>query len=202
MSSFQEIKASRIAFHEKELEIIHGRATALQDELANARFALADAQHAVVTLALDLDALLSHQGEVISRITEIRREFDPQAIASLPNELLRAVFFTLASILDDECRYRATTWLRHYNEERALMPFRVSAVSRRWRQLALDSPSLWGSYLAFGSSTRFKSAKHYAETVITYSKSSPLDVTIDLESYECTMYSELQSLEDVIRLIG
>ncbi|KZV78995.1 hypothetical protein EXIGLDRAFT_736026 [Exidia glandulosa HHB12029] len=196
MSSFREVNASRIAFHLEELAVIERRDSALDGELTNARIALARAQHAVDTMTQDLVALRSRRSNLLDRIGELRSELDPQVMASFPLELLREIFFVLAAVIDKELYTREGSTIRRHSTHRALIPFIVSAVCRRWRAVALDSPSLWGSYLAPAhypdSAEKCGLAEDYIRTVICRSLSGPLDVSVDWGDFDDATWTALR----------
>ncbi|KZV90133.1 hypothetical protein EXIGLDRAFT_838068 [Exidia glandulosa HHB12029] len=208
MPSFREVNASRIAFREKELETIDGRETDIQTDLAEARAALAVAQLAIDAMTQELGVLQSRRGTALDEIAGLRMQLDPRVMATFPVELLREIFFATAAALDKNLLLNGRMHIRRYDLRRALLPFDVSAVCRRWRQVALDSPSLWGSYLApyafCETDMEWQYAQAYVDTVISYSESSPLDVTLEWDELDDAIWTGpmLPRLHKVLRTIG
>ncbi|KZV92609.1 hypothetical protein EXIGLDRAFT_718168 [Exidia glandulosa HHB12029] len=188
MSFFHNVKAARIAFQESELEAMDRRASVLHNELAAARLVLARAQHTVDSIAQDLSGLESRQTDARSRLDDMRAEMSPEVMAALPDDVLRMIFFSLAAQIDDGLAVWRRAGRKHYDDGRALLPFDLSAVCRRWRAVALASPSFWGSYLAldsyFESAQECRALQAYTNLIIRRSGSAPLNIVIDWEHLE------------------
>ncbi|KZV92627.1 hypothetical protein EXIGLDRAFT_836324 [Exidia glandulosa HHB12029] len=195
MSSFHDIKAARVAFEEEELELLGRRTSALRADLSNARLALARAQHVVDSVAQDLEAVESRTAESRRRMEDLRTQLSPDVMATIPDELLRMIFFALSSIMADDLRCDNGDGVGYYDQERAALPFRVSAVCRRWRAVAMDAPSLWGSYLALHSDLesdkQCRAAEEYLHCVLSRSLSAPLDIAVMWDDIDDETWSAL-----------
>ncbi|KZV78994.1 hypothetical protein EXIGLDRAFT_736025 [Exidia glandulosa HHB12029] len=182
MSSFRAINTSRITYHEQERQSIDDRRAALRPALADAQAALARALHTFDTLTQDLHELIERHAEVSVKITELRQNLDPQVMATFPCELLHAIFSSLASDVDAWTSSDDVDFLAHYNKERATFPFRLAAVSKRWRRAVTDLPSLWAGYLALGPVTtaeQCSTVRRYLDVVVQRSQTRPLNILLD-----------------------
>ncbi|EJD36627.1 hypothetical protein AURDEDRAFT_174309 [Auricularia subglabra TFB-10046 SS5] len=102
----------------------------------------------------------------------------------LPVELLREVFVHAlgtdpAAALDDP----RAEWsaILASTAHRAVLPFHLAAVSRRWRRVALDTAELW-TWLSFGSHLHGTLIldHEYLQTMLLRSTYAPVDVFIDV----------------------
>lgn len=125
--------------------------------------------------------------------------FDQPAVP-LPNELLRQIFRCVLGDLvvsvshDEPAGTPGALSLRHtlrVNHFRAKLPFRLAAVCRKWRLVALETPELW-AWLAFcgdpgwflrlfhgaeNSGVRIRIAEHLAP-LLARARPAPLDLFI------------------------
>ncbi|EJD39270.1 hypothetical protein AURDEDRAFT_171658 [Auricularia subglabra TFB-10046 SS5] len=109
-------------------------------------------------------------------IERARWHLEPHVMQNFPIELLRAVFLELA----DEI-HRAWTWddkmILEYIAPKTAVSFVLAAVCSRWRQLALETGSLW-SFIAVpppSSEEDAVKALAYTRTLVTRSGISPID---------------------------
>ncbi|EJD36631.1 hypothetical protein AURDEDRAFT_174313 [Auricularia subglabra TFB-10046 SS5] len=108
----------------------------------------------------------------------------------LPDELLREIFLQTTST-------RLPTGVLAYRDmmtcngrcilggdaHRAIIPFHLAAVSRRWRRVALDTAELW-TWISFGTHPHGGLAKYalYIQTLLSRSRYAALDIFIDVYS--------------------
>ena len=115
------------------------------------------------------------------------------AISNLPAELLVEIFSYQSSMKSSVPRYE----VMRADLERARGPFRVSAVSRRWRDIALGAPRLWHFVTidSLGLDDRPGQATKllcYIETVLQRSRGTVIDIVFGEISDVCaTEYKQL-----------
>lgn len=181
--------------HDKRRAILHGR------------FERAKSVHAAAKAAFDAaeDALARASGlyDGAERdCIELRHlmALDPDTINGLPVELLDAVFVALVNEPDP-------LWPNiedaEYNESRALLPYRLSAVCRHWRRVALANSALWTYVACFVRSLedpRLFLSPHLA-LQLERSRSLPIDVCLDFHIYLDHHDPFIPCWEDVLSLV-
>lgn len=171
LDSYTEIELQMVFNEARQI-----RLTFLSDRLANiqARRALLLAE----TAQLDAESAI-----VASEHCKLVNKSVP--ISSLPNEILAAIF-------DTGHRLQGHEGPRH--PEFVIL---VSSVIRHWRNVAIDIPRLW---------TRINRAKFQVQTesTATYlhrSKSSPLDVTVEIGGHNGDSGEALDDVRPFVELV-
>jgi len=128
----------QLAFDESLLERLKMRRDDLSQRHAAASAAVAEAQVALKALSDELDAVSARHDNLSSLVAERRGRLQVCYMASLLPELLRAIFTTTTK------DYQVRTSAKHgsCDYHRARQPFQLAAVSKWWRQIALDTPKL------------------------------------------------------------
>ncbi|KZW02360.1 hypothetical protein EXIGLDRAFT_734500 [Exidia glandulosa HHB12029] len=141
MSTAQDVRRKRIQSDKDTLE-------QLDDSARHLRQARADAQGELVAAQAKLDAIDLALDDVQNRRRTLSKSLDVTRSAFLlalwagvmPADVLRAIFLAVHALPDKK-------WLTPdhamHNKARARRPFRLSAVCRQWRKVALDTSALW-----------------------------------------------------------
>lgn len=182
MRSFREIKVSRISFLSEQLRRVDAQTSTSRSELADARAALSLAQDAVDALTVNLSYLEGQREQIQRGIDDLSNQVDPAIMRTLPIELLRAIFVQFVSARTMPLR-EGCNFIGAFDDFRVRAPWTLASVCSSWRQLALDTPSLW-TYVALPERLTEGPASHlvaYVRDLLSRSGQRPLDISISWE---------------------
>ncbi|EJD50941.1 hypothetical protein AURDEDRAFT_143291, partial [Auricularia subglabra TFB-10046 SS5] len=154
-------------------------------EVAQAAFSAADALR---------DSLEARCIDAQKNCDDIQRllAFDPDIVNGLPVELLQVIFVEL-------CRSVGGVWQdiedAQFSQERAATPYRLAAVCRRWRNVALVAHELW-CYVGIPSIRRSRHdlLADYIQCLLDRSGSRPLDLLLafrEPREEDCAVFTEI-----------
>ncbi|EJD37564.1 hypothetical protein AURDEDRAFT_129377 [Auricularia subglabra TFB-10046 SS5] len=183
MSSYSELTAVRIAFHEEQLVNIRRRISSLQERLSLEVQGTSQQprQEVIDTLRIDIHDLGGQAQSIQTAISDLQRRLDPRIMQSFPDELLSAVFELLCAARSTRL-YTGFRYISSYDHARAKTPFILASICRRWRYLALDTARLW-TYVGLESNSaisHWRCTSHYFALCFTRSRNEPLDICLDL----------------------
>ncbi|KZW01641.1 hypothetical protein EXIGLDRAFT_829860 [Exidia glandulosa HHB12029] len=118
-------------------------AAKVQLERTIAKSTLADAQAALNALDDEVQRADARRVILQSSINDLRNVIhtsSSSSIGRLPDETLTEIFLALVSGDDPEWTYIG---IGGFNSHRARMPFTLSSVCRRWRDIAITQKALW-----------------------------------------------------------
>ncbi|EJD44939.1 hypothetical protein AURDEDRAFT_184946 [Auricularia subglabra TFB-10046 SS5] len=160
----------------------------VQRAVVDAQFAFDKAKQTLDALAAEAEALdasrfaLRHDiRSARSAIAEAHRDAQTARVRRLlgnfPHELLRCIFLEATRCIDAEVWPDNELWGTQYDWEHPKIPFMLAAVTRQWRDVALQTPDLW-TFLAVNSLEGGDDSAQlaYVKLVLGRSKRRPLDI--------------------------
>ncbi|EJD39271.1 hypothetical protein AURDEDRAFT_171659 [Auricularia subglabra TFB-10046 SS5] len=182
MSSYDELTAARIAFHEEQLRGIARQTSSLQEKLSSTPHDATQpcVQEVIDTLRIDIRDLANQASSIRNTIAYLRLRLNPRVLHSFPTELLVTIFEELCTARSNV--YAGFRCIAPYDILRAEAPFVLASVCRRWRQLALNTPWLW-TYVGLGpysSDAQWRCVRQYFDLCFTRSRDEPLEICLDL----------------------
>ncbi|EJD50943.1 hypothetical protein AURDEDRAFT_160088 [Auricularia subglabra TFB-10046 SS5] len=183
-----------------DLERYTARHALLIDKLARAQARRDEAAAALQAAEACVARLRSRCNDVKRDCASIRRlmEFDPDTVNTLPVELLRAIW---AEVRPPDQPWKSVKDTRRISELRLLVPGRLAAVCRHWRQVALNTPELWtdvGLPPIFSSPKYQQSFLAHVELQMHRSLPRPLDIVL-LHMHARDEHAALRCFEAVLR---
>ncbi|EJD39307.1 hypothetical protein AURDEDRAFT_171695 [Auricularia subglabra TFB-10046 SS5] len=114
-------------------------------------------------------------------------------IMKLPVELLRYIFLdTLGRVDLSGCDYTGWEWNHKPHAWRSSQPFIIGGVCRIWRRVALDLSELWSCICIYRTSdASISTIDLYLATMLSRSKSAPLDVLIHISPFISSIPNEI-----------
>ncbi|EJD51012.1 hypothetical protein AURDEDRAFT_121450 [Auricularia subglabra TFB-10046 SS5] len=173
----EERSLADLLTHAEQLEAAYVTARGTYEATARA---LRELQADKVVVAERLDLLRCSVKNMHARLADDRGSSRP-TVQTMPTELLRCVFLLLVRSYEPD-----TLWDHRglFNADRARVPFLLSAVSRRFRELARGYPALW-TYAGVPSldvRPRNRKTGHInllrVKQILSLSKNMPLDVLV------------------------
>lgn len=189
------IASDRLAFHESVLSQYEDRGRVLRIARDDARASILRAQRNLEAIEAELHDIQDRTAQLRTAILRLR------GVQSLPDEVLALIFTDLvrdnsAACAWDECFIEASI-IPH-----AMIQYRIAAVCRRWRQMALRTPTVWSFLVIPPVATADDAARllWHAETMIERSRGTPIEVVIPWQSLNWTLTSF--GFADVLATVG
>ncbi|EJD51085.1 hypothetical protein AURDEDRAFT_121501 [Auricularia subglabra TFB-10046 SS5] len=162
------LRRARQTTLQEKIAHLTGFSNILRDRLDEADAALEAAEEAVVLAEQRreqaLADLLSIEEVRLARLEELANFptiWDYELIRTLPEEILSMIF---VEVVRSWAESSVDIIEEEYDFERAVAPFQLAAVCRRWRHVAVEAPALW-NYIALPSRARRSSAKSLAAQI-------------------------------------
>ncbi|EJD51032.1 hypothetical protein AURDEDRAFT_160175 [Auricularia subglabra TFB-10046 SS5] len=111
--------------------------------MTSAKAAAEAAESAHDDLIEELTLAQSHRAELMENLANLPTVYDAELLETLPTEILQAIFVDVINCYPIALPFSKA----EYNRGRAEAPFRLAAVCRRWRAVALHMSELW-TYIA------------------------------------------------------
>ncbi|EJD52303.1 hypothetical protein AURDEDRAFT_181796 [Auricularia subglabra TFB-10046 SS5] len=145
MDDMSEIRQKRFRAEKEELEALGTRIVDTTARYTAALDAFEVARRAKDDLEEELASLRARFAGVQKEVLKLRKAFRRDFMDSFPAELLRDIFQEVtalpaslrSSVQNSPC----------FDKMLAIAPFRLAAVCKRWRRIALHHPQLW-TYIA------------------------------------------------------
>ncbi|KZV82178.1 hypothetical protein EXIGLDRAFT_778892 [Exidia glandulosa HHB12029] len=186
MSSGSNAAIRRVTEQKALLRDFETERSRLRIERSNASIALEAAQLALDRAKAELERVEEVCDRLTSSISAEQQDIMSRSLASLPVELLRAIFEEVVFAGDGEWKLDGGD--DDIDEVRQESPFDLASVCRTWRRVALDTPSIW-NYLVVPQLSLQEWQKQdkpvqpdkvisYLKLLIGRSKKEPLDISV------------------------
>ncbi|EJD34604.1 hypothetical protein AURDEDRAFT_188966 [Auricularia subglabra TFB-10046 SS5] len=187
----------RLSFDEEELLRVEEHACLLEKAKAEAELALTAARTHFEALKSQVTDIHERRESLRTSTMRLRAKLAAHSFRRLPPEILQAVFLELAQ--EDDPSWIPLCMGTH-NHSRSKTPFILAAVSRGWRELALENHRLW-AYISVPL-TSVARATHLVNTLIVRSGEAPIDILLPWGQSTTVQWTGQSSEARILDLIG